>query len=101
MRPRPTLLALALCLLAAPAAQAKVTNIPDVLGSKLGKLTAATPLDVLLPETLAFGYDGKVFTAVSGGAKTWSASFAGAKNCGGANACTLGEVFARKGMKHF
>jgi len=100
---RPVLLiaAVAVACLAAAPAEAKVRNIPDVLGSNLAKLTASTPLDVLLPETLPFGYGGKVFTTVSGGAKSWSASFAGAKDCLGANACTLGEVLARKGAKHF
>jgi hypothetical protein len=97
---RPALL-IAIVLLAAPAAQAKVRNIPATLGDNLAKLTAATPLDVLLPETLAFGYGGKVYTSVSGGPKRWKAGFEGAPDCGGANACTLGYVIARKGAKHF
>ena len=103
MRPhRPVLLiAAALAALIAAPAQARSTNIPDALGAKLGTLTASTPLDVLLPETLALDYGGKIFASVSGGPKRWEAGFAGAKNCGGANACTLGYVIARKGAKHY
>jgi hypothetical protein len=99
--PRPILLiaAAAACLAAAPA-QAKATNVPSVLGPKLGQLKAKTSLAVYLPETLALDYGGKLYASISGGAKSWSASLGGAPNCG-ANACMLAEVIARKGAKHF
>ena len=47
---RPALLITIALLAAAPAAQAKIRNIPDTLGDNLAKLTAATPLDVLLQQ---------------------------------------------------
>src|SRR5689334_7127185 len=97
MRPRPTLVLALLTLALLPsAAQAKSYSITNLLGSKLGKLTAATPLDVLLPQTLPLEYDGRVYASVSGGKRSWSASFGGAPNCG-ANACFLADITARKG----
>lgn len=101
MRPRPTLVLALLTLALLPsAAQAKSYSITNLLGSKLGKLTAATPLDVLLPQTLPLDYDGRVYASVSGGKRSWSASFGGAPNCG-ANACFLADITARKGATHF
>ena len=100
MRPTRLLpIAVLLALLAPAAASAKVRNVPDVLGSKLGKLTAATPLAVLLPETLPFDYGGKLYGAVSGGKRRWSVTIAGDPACGGANACTLAWLDAQKGGK--
>ena len=97
---RPVLLIAIACLAVAPAgAQAKVGNLPSILGSKLGKLTASTPLPVLLPQSLPFDFGGKVYGVVSGGAKTYSAEFDGAKNCHGANACFLALMSGRKGGK--
>ena len=100
VRPHRLALLITVAVAFAPAA-AQAANIPDVLGSDLGKLTASTPLAVLLPETLPFGYGGKLFISFGGGAKRWQVGIAGAKNCGGANACTLGYIEARKGAKHF
>lgn len=99
---RPALLAtvgVAVAAFAPAAAQAKVRDLPAILGSKLGKLTASTPLPVLLPQSLPFDYGGKVFGHVSGGAKQWSASFEAAKDCGGANACFLASMTGHKGGK--
>lgn len=96
---RPALLIAVLCLTAVAPAQAKVRDLPTVLGSKLGKLTASTPLPVLLPQSLPFDFGGKVYGSVNGSAKSWSASFDAAKNCGGANACFLASVTGRKNGK--
>ena len=92
------LIAAAVAAIAPAAAQAKVRDLPAILGSKLGKLTAATPLPVLLPQSLPFDYGGKVYGSVSGGAKQWTASFGGAPNCS-ANACFLASMTGHKGGK--
>jgi hypothetical protein len=55
---RPALLIAIALLAAAPAAQAKVRNIPATLGDNLAKLTAAPPLALLHPDTLPFRYGG-------------------------------------------
>jgi hypothetical protein len=96
---RPALLIAVLCLTAVAPAHAKVRSLPTILGSKLGKLTASTPLPVLLPQSLPFDYGGKVYGTVSGGSKGYSASFDAAKNCGGANACFLASMLGQKGGK--
>jgi hypothetical protein len=81
------------------AAVAKTYNIPASLGSALTSTDAKTPLAILIPSRLALDFDGRVFASGGGGSTAYDLSLAGARNCGGANACFLASFEAQRGGK--
>lgn len=93
--------ALACCAAAAlpAAASAKRYDIPAVMGDKLAALVEETPIGVLLPESMPFDYDGKLYASVDAREKGWEVVLAGDPSCNGANACTLAWISAQKGAK--
>lgn len=78
-------------------ASAKRYDIPAVMGDQLTALVEETPVGVMLPETLPFDYDGRLYASTEVTEGAWFVSLAGAKNCGGANACTLGTLSGVQG----
>lgn len=74
------------------AAAAKRYDIPAVMGEQLPALVEETPVGVMLPQTLPFDYDGRLYASTEVTEGAWFVSLAGAKNCRGANACTLGTL---------
>ena len=80
-------------------AVAKTYNIPASLGSALTSTDAKTPLAILVPSRLALDFDGRVFASGGGGSTAYDLSLAGARNCGGANACFLASFEAERGAR--
>ena len=95
-RTRTALLLAALAVVASAAlpgaATAKRYDIPAVMGDQLTALVEETPVGVMLPQTLPFDYDGRLYASTEVTEGAWFVSLAGAKNCRGANACTLGTL---------
>jgi hypothetical protein len=81
-------------------AQAAVTAPPApalrVVATKLADLTAA-PL--VLPSILPLDYGGRVYTMAGPEGRGWSIALAATRNCGGANACTLGSLEATRSAR--
>ena len=80
---------------AAPAAALPV-DVVAVLGDPLSKLEGKVDVPVLLPDTLDFDYDKKLYGSGGVTAKGYDISIAGARNCG-ANACAFGFFSAERG----
>lgn len=90
-------LSLLLSLALAPAAEAKVYDVPATLGSQLGKVAAKTPVPVRIPRTIDLGYDGRMYASGSGSSRRWSLSLAAAPRCGGATACFMATFSGERG----
>jgi len=90
----------ALALLAVSAVAVATTyDIPAALDSSLKAADAKTPLAILLPSRLALDFDGRMFASGGGGSTAYDLSLAGARSCGGANACLLASFEAQRGGK--
>jgi hypothetical protein len=87
--------------LAAPPAAAvgAPVDIAAALGPTLERVDARTPLAVLLPDALDLDFDGPVYASGSGGRRAWSFALAGSPQCGGATACFLASLRARRGER--
>jgi hypothetical protein len=81
---------------AAPAA-AKTVDVLDTVGGKLPS-AEKTDMPTLLPSKINLDYDGKVYTSVNARKGEYGISFAGAPDCGGANACFLALFTANRGQ---
>jgi len=87
---------LAAALLPAAPAAAKSYDVPAALGADLSRVSARSPLAVLVPQRIALDYGGRLYSSGSGGARRWSLSLAGAPNCA-ANVCMLAFFSAERG----
>src|SRR5690242_12223337 len=96
MRPARLITALATSLLAlalvAPLASARVYDLHELLGDRVARVAAKTPVPVRFPATLDLDFDGKVYVDGTGGRKSWGFGLAGAPKCGNATACFLAEI---------
>jgi hypothetical protein len=88
---------LVLALSLAAVAWAKTYDVRAALGKTLAQTRAKTSLAILLPSRLTLDFDGRTFPSGSGGRRSYSLSLAGARNCGGANACFLATFSAERG----
>lgn len=82
-------------LAAAPAAALPI-DVVAVLGDPLSKLENRVTVPVLLPDSLDFDYDKKLYGSGGKTTKGYDLSIAGARNCG-ANACSFGSFSAERG----
>jgi hypothetical protein len=81
--------------LAAPA-QAVEVDVPEALGEVLERVDRATPLPVLVPETIDLDVADRVFGSGVGGRRSYSLALDGAPDCRG-NACALASFDAERG----
>lgn len=79
------------------AAAAKRYDIPATMGDQLTALVEETPVGVMLPQSLPFDYSGRLYASTEVTEGAWFVSLAGAKDCRGANACTLGTLSGVQG----
>ena len=87
--PRIVLAALLALLVAAPAAEAKLYDVPAELGSQLRKVAKRSDVPVRVPSRIDLDYDGRTYASGTGSRRSWSLSLAGAPDCGGGSACFL------------
>src|ERR1700709_2320535 len=80
------------------AAFATVALLPGLLTSTVADVKDQTPLPVLLPSTMQMDVK-PLYANGAGSEKEYSITIAGSKDCGGANACTLGYFNATQGGK--
>jgi len=94
---------LVVLLVAAPAADAKVYDVPAELGSQLRKVAKRSDVPVRVPRRIDLDFDGRTYASGVGSRRSWSLSLAGAPNCGGATACFLatfsGQRAGRPGFR--
>lgn len=96
----PTSLGVALLavLATAAAAPARSVDIPASLGSTLAEVRDATPLTILLPSRLDFGYDGPVHATGEGRRRSYFLTLTTRLPCG-ANACYLASFRAERAVR--
>jgi hypothetical protein len=94
-------LTLALALLSvlalAPAADAKVIDVPRTVRAVLPDARDGG-VPVLLPSRMNLDYSrSRIYVTGGGGNDQWDIEMAGARNCGGANACFLASFTGEEG----
>jgi len=73
-------------------------NVIDAFGKQIAAVDRKTTVPVLLPSTLPFaGKVPKLYPSGSATRSSFSLVFAGAPNCGGANACFLASFEGKRG----
>lgn len=90
-------LSLLAALALAPAAQAKVYDVPTELGRELSRVADRTSVPVRVPRSIDLDFDGTAFASGEGSRRGYSLSLAGSADCGGANACFLATFSAERG----
>ena len=98
---RPILLLVAGVLLAPAAASATTYDVPATLGDHLDRVAARTGVPVLVPDSIALDFSGRVHAFGAGGADGYTLSLAGHPRCGGASACVLAYFSAERGGRPF
>jgi hypothetical protein len=92
-----TALAVVVAAVTPGAAAAKRYDIPAIMGDQLTALVEETPVGVMLPQSLPFDYDGRLYASTEVTEGAWFVSLAATRRCGGANACTLGTLSGVQG----
>ncbi len=90
-------LSVAALLVAAPAAHARVYDVPEQLGPVLDRVAARTSVPIRVPATLDLDYDGVAYANGFGGRRGWELSLAGSRDCGNATACFLASMTGERG----
>src|SRR5262245_20499691 len=93
------LAALVLAPVTAPAHAATTRiDVPAVSARVVGKITASSPLPVLLPDAIVVrGGHRKAYASGAAFRRGWVVDLGYARGCNGANACEMASFYAQKG----
>ena len=93
---RRIIIALIALLALAPAAEAKVYDVPSELGAQLTKVARKTAVPVRVPRSISLDYDGRLYASGTATRRGYTLGLDGASPCG-ANACFLSSFSAERG----